>query len=136
MDITAILRQIDAELDRLESIRGIVSSLGEGSSQGNRRRRTQRPAPAELPSLAVEPETAPEPRLVIVPAKIKREYGPRPRRKAIVPTALTAPASERPLFVPKPRASDAPVAKPEPMPIPDTEAMEAALRRNLLGGVA
>lgn len=101
MDIAAILRELDAELERLYAIRVIVSSLEEAAPRSTRRKRTVTQKPAQDAPAVVEQEKKPEPRLVVLPAKMKRQYGPRVRRTVAEPKALAAPISERPVFVPK-----------------------------------
>jgi hypothetical protein len=75
-----------------------------------------------------------EPRLVIVPARKKREYRARTRPAAKTPGALASAPSARPVFVPRAVAAP-PASAPKPATL-TAEQMEAAVRHKLLGGVA
>lgn len=135
MNIAAILRELDAELERLHAIRGIVSGLALAAPMTTPRKPRTLRKPAEASPVSPQPELPAEPRLVVLPAKVKRQYGPRTRRVIAESKALAAPASDRPVFVPKtPEASPAP--RVAPVVALDADAIEAALRKNLLGGAA
>jgi hypothetical protein len=125
MDFAPILREIEAELARLQTIRDIVSGLA------SRPIRIRTP---KLPPAPPQPEPKPEPRLLVVPARKQRERRTRLVTRPSEPTALAAPVSNKPVFVPKVQAI-APAPAPQPRSL-DPDALEAALRRNLLGGAA
>lgn len=141
MDIAAIVRLIDAELDKLRTVRGILTDIStkhpvdrpSRKSATTKTRQAQSPSPpAELP-MAVH-----EARATVLPPKVKRSYGPRIKPVSHEPKALSAPMSDRPVFVPKATASTQ-VSQPGIALVAasqDLDAMEAALRRNLLGGPA
>jgi hypothetical protein len=126
MDIAAILRELDAELERLEQVRAILLSIAGPGRLTTKVRKQEASAPEPV---AV---AQPEPVLTIVPPKVKRVYRPRVKAVAAAVTALAAPLSDKPVFV----ARAASVA-PAPQPIRATEeSLEASVRRNLLGSAA
>lgn len=126
MNIEGIVKLIDAEVDRLERVRGLL--VGEVS-----------------PSISVRPkrirrvkDVAPEPEPVVtalvvtkVPAKLQREFRPRVKRAAPA-TALSSAPLARPVFVPMNKlVVPAPVVKQSHDGV-DAAAMESAMRRKLL----
>lgn len=123
MDLLSICDEIDAELDRLARIRKIVAELATPT-----RRRRRRPI-AQV--LAVRPISVPTPVSTVLPSKLKREY--RRKAKPIVPqpTALAAPISDKPVFVPR-----APFVAARSEEVKATEldlvTLEAAFRQNLM----
>jgi hypothetical protein len=130
MDIAAILREIDAEIEKLERIRTIVEELLSPAPRKNIR--TKRRVPVEHKEVITEPKLIVLPPTLVLPPKLKREY--RTRYKAFVqePRALTSVIPKNPVFVPKAEV----VARPE-LVISTTEfnaeALEAALRKNFVG---
>lgn len=131
MDFSGILREIDAEIERLEQIRGIVAALS-GPVLPRAERITQM-AQAELVEAKVQ-----QPELVVLPPKKKREYTRRARHAAETPRALATAIPDRPVFVPRGAAVEAaPAVKQEPVePEVSAEELEAAMRRRLLGDAA
>jgi hypothetical protein len=122
MDLIAICGEIDAELDRLAQIRRIVEGLGAPT-----RRKRRRPI-ARVP--AVGPIPVPAPVLTVLPPKLRREYRRKAKPIALQSTALAAPISEKPVFVPRApfvaaRSEQVKAAKIDPV------ALEAAFRQNL-----
>lgn len=152
MDIAAILHEIDAEIEKLQKVRAIVSELS--APVRIQKKRTKRAGSATGPPVSVvrkrarqrvytttgiqpdvigQPATgvvAPQPRLVILPPRKVRTH--RANLKAILPVtrALGGTLPGRPIFVPKASLISAPV----PLAAFDPEAMEAAVRRSLLDG--
>jgi hypothetical protein len=126
MDLVPILREIDAEIDRLKRIRKIVHGLSGTIRLPRARKPRQSKATAETPSI-------PTPPLIILPPKQKREYRRRLKPVAETPGALGPAPSDRPVFVP--RAATTVRTKPNAGEISDN-VLEATVRRNLLGGVA
>ena len=124
MDFKRIVGEIDAEIVKLQHIRAILQELVTPKSRAVA---TPRPARVErIPS----PEIKPEPRLVILPPRARREYTRRAKPTLVEPKALAAPMSTLPVFVPKTGIPES--QKPKSA---DTEVdLEAAIRRQLLGG--
>lgn len=126
MNIELIVGEIDAEIEKLKRIRTILGKLLAPKSRTIAKRR---PAPLrQLPQVSVRPE----PRLVVLPPKERREYTRRVQPVLVEPKALAAPASSRPVFVPKTAIRNA-----EPAKVTDPGInLEAVMRRKLLGGAA
>jgi len=126
VNIELIVGEIDAEIDNLQRIRAILEELLRQKSRKivkPRRDRIQR-----LPQIELQPE----PRLVILPPKQRREYTRRVKQAAIAPKALAAPMNNRPVFVPKAAVRERQPAKAAS----DGSGLEAVMRRKLLGGAA
>jgi hypothetical protein len=142
MDYGSILHEIDAELDRLMKIRAILSGLLQpapatqdtevATAAPAVRRKKSKPqqAPAEERTQVV----VPEPQVVVLPPKQKREYRRRSRTHVPEPRALAAPRSDRPVVVQK-SASPVVVRAVVP-PAASSEEIEAVMRQKLLGGAA
>ena len=127
MNLASILREIDAEITKLQSIREIVQGLaGPGP-----RLSFQKPRRSRRAAAAVGPSTIPAPELVILPAKQKREYSPRVKPVQTVSRALGPAPSDRPVFVP--RASLTTRVEQDLRPAVD-HSLETVVRKNLLGG--
>ena len=126
MDIEGILREIDAELDKLQRIRSIVVSLSRAAAiKPTKVRRTR-----VLGFIQTDP--TPEPRLIVLPPKRKREYTRRVKPAIKESKALAPPINYRPVFVPKSMKAQPPITEPDR----DESALEAAMRQKLLGGAA
>jgi hypothetical protein len=128
MDVASILRQIDAEITKLQRIREIVHGVaGSGRRSSSRKQRRLKPTVAQ-PSLPISVRE-----LVILPPKQKREYSPRVKPIQIVSRALGPAPSDRPVFV-----SRATIASRFEQRSDSTEvhSLEALVRKNMLGGVA
>jgi hypothetical protein len=126
VNIELIVGEIDAEIEKLQRIRAILEKLLAPES-----RTIAKPRPArrkQVPQIAVRPE----PRLIVLPPIERREYTRRVPPVLIEPKALAAPASSRPVFVPKAAIREAPPAKVADHGIN----LEAVMRRKLLGGAA
>ena len=126
MDIKGILREIDAEIGKLIQVRSILEGLLEpkpkkAASQRRRRMKSLRHI-----------EVAPEPRVIVLPPKQRREYTRRAEPRIVEPRALATPLSSAPIFVPK---AAVPATHNE-RTAGDDSALEAAMRRKLLGGAA
>jgi hypothetical protein len=122
MDLAAILDEIDSELDTLARIRRIVEEL----AAPTRRKRGSRIA--QVPAL--RPIPVPAPVLTVLPPKLKREYRRKAKPIVLQPTALAAPISEKPVFVPRgafvaARSEEAKATEFDPA------MLEAAFRQNL-----
>jgi hypothetical protein len=122
MDLAPILDEIDAELYRLAQIRRVVERL---SAPPQRKRR--RPI-ARVP--AVRPTPIPVPVLTVLPPKLKREYRRKPKPMPRQPKALSAPISDRPIFVPRVAFTAARSEQAKAMEF-DPAMLEAAFRQNL-----
>jgi hypothetical protein len=127
MDIAVILREIDAEIEKLESIRNIVAELASPI-------RKQTSSPKRVAKAAPE-VIVPEPTLIVLPPKQKREYRRQWKPAPEEPRALASKVPDRPVFVPKTEAPVRSVFKTESTAF-NPEALEAALRQNFLGSVA
>jgi hypothetical protein len=126
VNIELIVGEIDAEIEKLKRIRAILEQLLTPKSQ--RIAKPRRARVRHLPQM----ERQPEPRLVVLPPKQQREYTRRVKQAAVEPKALTAPLSNRPVFVPK-----AGIRESQPAKVAhDGSALEALMRRKLLGGAA
>ena len=126
MNIELIVGEIDAEIEKLKRIRAILEQLLTPKPQ-----KIAKPRRARLQSLP-QVELHPEPRLVVLPPKQRREYTRRVKQAAVEPKALAAPMSNRPVFVPK-----AVVRESQPaQAVHDGSGLEALMRRKLLGGAA
>jgi hypothetical protein len=128
MDIERILREIDAEKDKLERIRAIL----DGFSRTVKRKQTRTKRVEQQIALAVD--HLPEPRLIVLPPKQRPQFTRRIKPRVTEPTALSTPASTKPVFVPnipkpdgKPRIEDSRVGE---------SGLEAIMRQKLLGGAA
>lgn len=130
MDFAIVLREIDAEIERLVQTRAIVASLATPVRSPQKRTRaplsqSAKPVPA--------PQVPAEPRLVVLPPRRKREYAPRKSAVAPKPKSALGPApTERLVIIPRPTASASP-AKPAAPPQEAADRIEAAMRRNLMG---
>lgn len=123
MNIKAILREIDAEIEKLQRIRLIFKGLLEPKPRQiarTRRARVKRPSVVEI---------KPEPHLIVLPPKQKREYTHRIKPNVIEPKALAAPVSNRPVFVPKTVVQEPRTATI----IGAANDLEATIRQNLMG---
>jgi len=128
MDITAILREIDTEIEKLKRARVALSELvGPAPLKKKRRRKPVAAEPLISPSSVITP-----PRLTIVPPKKKPTY----RRTFISvsqgPRALVSAVPNRPVFVPKAAVPPLGVQVKRVAEF-DPEVLEAAMRQNLLG---
>ncbi|HEY4358227.1 MAG TPA: hypothetical protein VGN16_20950 [Acidobacteriaceae bacterium] len=130
MNIEAILRELDAEIEKLERVRAMFLSLSSYSPSIE----TPKKRPEKKRALPMTP-VIPEPQLVVLPPKVKREYQPRPKPATSAPRALAAPVSDRPVFVPR-VALIPPAAEAAPKPALTAEALEKAVRQNLFGSAA
>jgi len=126
VNIELIIVEIDAEIEKLKRIRAILEQLLTPKSQ--RIAKPRRARVLRFPHVELQPE----PRLVILPPKQRREYTPRVKQATIEPKALAAPMSNRPVFVPKAAVRESQPAKAAH----DRSGLEAVMRRKLLGGAA
>lgn len=134
MDFTPYLREIDQELAQLHTVRRMLMELREPVLINEPVVPRSSAAPVVAEPVVAEPLVV-EPSLTIVPPKQKREYHRR-GRVAAEPKAIGAPIPERPVFV-KPVVVAAPAKVEVPAPVElDVVALEAAMRRKLLGEVA
>ena len=121
-----IVGEIDAEIEKLQGIRAILKKLLSPQPRMTVKRQSARVK--RLPPIAAQPE----PRLIVLPPRQRRAYTRRAKPIIIEPKALAAPASNRPVFVPK-----AAVRESQPAKVAgDGSGLEAVMRRRLLGGVA
>ena len=126
MNIKLIVGEIDAEIAKLERIRAVLRELLAPKTQTTAKRQ-----PARVKRVRpISPQ--PEPRLTVLPPKQQREYTRRVKPVVIEPKALAAPASNRPVFVPKAALQETQPAKMTE----DRSELEAVMRRKLLGGAA
>jgi hypothetical protein len=126
VNIELIVGEIDAEINKLQRIRAVLKEL---LTPKPRTIAKQRPARVRrLSQIAVQPE----PRLVVLPPRQRREYARRVKAVVIEPKALTAPVSSLPVFVPKAAAPESQAAKAAG----EGSNLEAVMRRKLLGGAA
>ena len=126
MNIELIVGEINAEIEKLKRIRAILEQLLTPRPQKiakPRRARMRR-----LPQVKLQPE----PRLVILPPKKRREYTRRVKQAALEPKALAAPMSNRPVFVPKAAVRESQPAQA----VHYGRGLETLMRRKLLGGAA
>jgi hypothetical protein len=126
VNIELIVGELDAQIEKLQQIRAILEELLRPKSRGivkPRRARVRRVPQIEL---------KPEPRLVVLPPKQRREYTRRVKQATIEPKALAAPMSDRPVFVPKAAVQESQPAKAAH----DGSGLEAVMRRKLLGETA
>ena len=126
MDIALIVGGIDAEIKRLKRIRAIVEALLQPKTRAVAK---ARPVPVER---IARPELKPEPQMVVLPPKRRREYTRRVKPRSVESKALAAPVSSRPVFVPK----GALPQQPTPKLAATQESLEAVIRHKLLRGVA
>ena len=127
MDIASIVRQIDAEIDKLERARAILSNI---NALVPLPWKTNRSPQVEDQTTEEESSADALPRLTVVPAKMKREYR-RSQRFAREPRALCSEVPDRPVFVPRPAETEH-REHVVTMPEMSDDALEAALRHNLL----
>lgn len=131
MDFQRILREIDAEIEKLQRARAILAHLSHPTKK--RKRARAKPARAQR---STKTEIVPEPRLIILPPKPKREYTRRIKPSVSEPTALAAPISTKPVFVPRATESAPQIDKSKEQRETNENALEATMRRKLLGGAA
>lgn len=131
MDIQQILREIDAEIEKLQRARAILEHL----SRPTKKKRLAKPKPAR-DQRPFRNELIPEPRLIVLPPKPKREYTRRIKVRITRPTALAAPLSTKPVFVPRAMEPALQTEKSKEQRKISDDALEAAMRRKLLGGAA
>ena len=133
MDIESILHELDAEIEKLERVRAMFLNL---SSYTQLAEKPKKKLEKKRTVAAPETPVIPDPQIVILPPKVKREYQPRVRAVAQEPRALAAPVSDRPVFVPR-VAVVTPASKSEAAkPTFTAEELEKALRQNLFGSAA
>lgn len=130
MDFTPYLREVDVELSQLKAVRRMLMELREPvlpiEAVAQRAPRKKK--------VVAEPEVVePAPTLTVVPPKQRREYQRR-TRAAAEPKAIGGTIPQGPVFVRPTVAVAAPVVA-APVEL-DAAALEAAVRRNLLGQVA
>jgi hypothetical protein len=121
MDIAEILFEMDAEIERLGRIRTIVEGLAWPPPRKQKKPRRRQPIPRELVIAA--------PRLTILPPKPRSEYR-RKRKTVSEPRALSSAVPEKPVFVPRAAVRSELVTNATEFGL---DALEAALRQNLLG---
>ena len=136
MDITAILREIDTEIEKLKRARVALSELVGTAPLKKTRRRKPKLKPVRK-SLEAEPLISPSsvitpPRLTIVPAKKKRAYRRTFKSVSPGPRALLSAVPNRPVFVPKAAVPPLGVQVKRAAEF-DPEVLEATMRQNLLG---
>ena len=136
MDFTPYLHEIESELMQLKAIRRMFSELREPvvlMENVAAPKKTVVVVEPVLEVMTVRPEVAADPILKVVPPKQRREYHPRARgaveQKAIGGTIPDRPVFVRPVTVTAPADTQAPAET-------DVVALEAAIRRKLLGRVA
>jgi len=129
MDIAAILREIDAEIEKLRLIRTIVEELLPSAPQT--RIRKKRRAPVQRILVTPEPIVQ-QPTLMILPPKVKREYRPRYRPVEQEARALASVIPNGPVFVPKSGVT-VPRELINEKTGSDPGALEVAMRKNFLG---
>jgi hypothetical protein len=132
MNIAAILREIDSEIDRLERARAILSEVAAPAPLKQRRQLDKLVVdrPLVVPQAAIAP-----PKLIVVPPKTKRGYRRTHKPLPTVPRPLSSAIPLTPVFVSRtavPIESGRLTALMES----DTETLESTMRKNLLGGVA
>jgi hypothetical protein len=155
MQYSAILREIDAELNKLLQVRKILAGTVEPASltprTGSKKRREKKAAsvrrqtvrPIEsvpLRSLPLIPTTSGglasilKPSVTVLPPKQKREY--RRTIKAFVPEprALAVPRSSEVVVYMAPGSSTKTVAIQHPSRSGSAENLEAVMRQKLFGG--
>ena len=155
MQYSAILREIDAELNKLLHVRKILADTVEPASPtsriGSRKRPAKRIASARrqaarlmesvplrslplVPTISGGPVSILKPTVTVLPPKQKREY--RRRIKAFVPEprALAAPRSSEVVVYMAPGTSTKAAAIVPPSQLTPTENLEAVMRQKLLGG--
>jgi hypothetical protein len=127
VNIELIVCEIDAEIEKLQRIRGILKNLLAPKSQTVAKWRPARVK--RLPVIDVQPV----PRLVVLPPRQRREYTRRVKPVVIEANALVRPVSSRPVFVPKAAVAG---SQPAKTAVHRSAGLEAVMRRKLLGGAA
>jgi hypothetical protein len=131
MNIAVIVSEIDAEIEKLHRIRGIIQGLSAPVHRLRPKRKRMSRQPMEV-GLS-EPQIKALPQIVVLPPKEKREYRPRTKPAPEIPKALARAPSTLPVFVPR---TAVPNAKPVLMTTRLSEgALEAVVRRNLMDRV-
>ena len=125
MDIATILHEIDAEIEKLERAREIIAGLYRPVRRTEKKSKKAQTVTATIPRA--------EPTLVVLPPRTKREYRTRVKVTPQTTRALAAPVSLDPVFVPRAISLDLPDPDPGVNEF-DPQAMEAAMRQNLLSG--
>lgn len=131
MDFQRILQEIDAEIEQLQRARTVLEQL----SRPTKKRKLAKPKPAR-DEQSTKAEIVSEPRLIVLPPKLKHEYTRRIKLPVTAPTALAAPLSAKPVFVPKATGPALQSEKSKEHREVNDDALEAAMRRKLLGGAA
>jgi hypothetical protein len=127
MNVTAIVCEIDAEIEKLQKLRKVLAGLWNVCPKETTNRERKKRAP--------RPVISPEPTLTVLPPRVKREYRPRIKPFPREQKALAPPISDKPVFVPR----SATPTLPDPRSRSNdsnVESIETAVRRNLLGGAA
>jgi len=127
MDVAAILRELDAEIEKLERARKIIQSLA--YPPRNRRRKPRHAS--VLPAIVANPE----PQIVVLPPKMRREYRPRVKPMERTAVALAPARFDKAVFVPRVVVSP-PIATTPKTAEFNADVFEAAVRQNLLRGGA
>jgi hypothetical protein len=123
VDIAAILKELDAEIEKLKRVRKIIAGLGNPVRSGKKK-------PSRKP-LSSPVTAAAEPLLIRLPPKLKREYRPRVKSPAQAPIALATALSDRPVFVPRAALSPR-ISQSRKSTDDKPELLEATFRKNLL----
>jgi hypothetical protein len=127
MNLAAILRELDAEIEKLKRARKSIQELAH--SPRNRRRKPRQAS--VLPAIVANPE----PQIVVLPPKIRREYRPRVKPRARIAVALAPAPFDKPVFVPRVEVSP-PIATTPKTAEFNADVFEAAVRQNLLLGTS
>lgn len=131
MDIEAILREIDAEIEKLNAVRAVIATLEKPYTP--KRIRHSKPNRREAPVPLV---TVPSlPAITVLPPKRKREYHRSYKPLPQEPRALSSGVPDKPVFVPLAKITQRNIPTSKAVDF-DPERMEAALRHSLLGGAA
>jgi hypothetical protein len=138
MDFQHTLQEIDAEIAKLQLIRDIVQRLERPSSSPRTKRKktsdvvATAPPLQALPVILIPAPKAPEPQVMVLPPKIRREYHARTKAAPVDQRALAPARSDRPVFVSRANmlAANPPVVRVEQH---SQQTLEALVRSNLLG---
>ena len=138
MDVTEILREIDAEIRKLERVREILQeSFGTSTRPQRKTRRRKTRSDNSVGSVrAVSPPLPTAVNITVVPPKTQREYRRRMKLPSATGRAIDVAISSKPVFVPRAIVASSSKGPAVSVEEPDLSKLEATFRKSLLGASA
>lgn len=135
MGVTEILREIDAEIRKLEKVREILRESLATPVRSKRKSKTRKLTPHKADQLAsvipLPVEAAVQ--ITVVPPKRERDRRRRIRMPTPMARAIDVVISEKPVFVPRSPVANLPTGPASPAEELDVSKLEATFRKSLFG---